>query len=51
MSAFFRWLTAKRISIAKTWFFSWPSASGDVCMICNKKRDEHRNMAHPFVEY
>lgn len=44
------WLGKKRLSISKTWLFSFPDASRDRCLACAVERGLHKDRDHEFVE-
>jgi hypothetical protein len=44
------WLNTKRLKISKTFLFSWPDASRDICMRCAKERRFHDRSDNLFVE-
>ena len=57
VEALFRWLQDKRIGAGLSWRIVWPSAGGDRCGLCNRRRMTHGNGCrhdkhgrHTFVE-
>lgn len=44
------WLGRRRLTLSKTWLFSWPDASKDRCCACAVERGLHKNKDHVFRE-
>lgn len=43
-------LLRRRIVVSRTWMFSWPDASKDLCGTCKVSRGAHQQKTHPFNE-